>query len=194
MLTIGLTGGVASGKSKVSEYLLTLGAATISADIIGAEVLTRPHVISAIKSRFGSEAIVNGAVDKEFLRQEIFTNPDKRAELEALLHPLIRTEIKDQASKSQSDVVVVEVPLLIEAGWQDEFDQIWLISVAPDKQIERLMARDNIAFELARKMQISQLPDDVKKQHADIVIENNGSLSELKGKIAEHFSRIISEG
>jgi len=194
-MIIGLTGGIASGKSTAAEYLSKKGAEIIDADKISHKVSRRGNKgWKAVVNEFGEEILKeNKEFDREKLADIIFSDPNKRRKLESLLHPIIIYEMKEKAYKylSQNKIVVFMAPLLFEVGLDKFCDTVWVISADKEVQIKRLRERDGISREDALKRIDAQMSLQKKEEKADFVIENNDSKAALKEKIDHHWSKIL---
>src|SRR5579864_3111167 len=151
-LRIGLTGGIASGKSTVAQRFTELGVPVIDADVAArAVVAPGKRGLAEIAERFGSGVIAkNGELDRRALRNLIFSDPGSRRELEAILHPLIRADMEQSAEMAVGPYVVMAIPLLVEGGSQDRVDRILVVDVDEAAQLQRLLARDGCSMEEAR--------------------------------------------
>ncbi len=185
MLVIGLTGGIASGKSTVSAILRDLGATVIDGDAI-ARAVTRPGepAYQEIVATFGPGILKSdGSLDRRALGRKVFTDPDLRRTLNRITHPRIIAriaELVDQARERGDRVVVIEAPLLIEAGMQDMVDEVWVVLVDEETQVERLMARERYPEAEAQGRVEAQLPLAEKLKFAHRVIDNRGSVEETR--------------
>jgi dephospho-CoA kinase len=177
-VNIGLTGGYGSGKSSVSRLLATY----LDAELIDADVLCRTLLepdqegTRLLRKVFGDTFFSqDGSIDRNLLRQETFNNPAVKEELENILHPLVRSTIGDKSrlSRTQHSYLVVEVPLLFEVGWDDDFDITVLVRVPPDIAILRSVKRDNISAEEATRIIGLQLPMSYKEPRVDYIIDNS---------------------
>ncbi len=184
-IVVGLTGPIASGKSLALKYFADEGALGISADAVAAQVLTSPACYNRILTRFGSKIILtNGFLDKERLAAEVFGVPAKRKWLESLLHPEILKRINSLIKKSRKKIVVVEAPLLFEAGLAECFT--FTVCVDAPERDRRARARRRgwtPAQYAARKA--AQLSAEEKRSRADITLENGGPPRELKARIGQ---------
>lgn len=193
-MNIGLTGGIATGKSTVSEMLVNKGAILLDADQIAREVvLPGSPVLDMVFERFG-QAVRNadGSLDRQKLGDIVFADREARKELEGILHPAIREIMKERMSRAQLEhpevPVVADVPLLFESGLQHLYDEVLLVYVPEAIQIRRLMARDGIDEEQARLRIQAQLPIEDKKAMADIVIDNSGTLESTRKQIDQFWN------
>lgn len=180
MNIIGLTGGIACGKSTVSKILRSLGAKVIDADA-AAHALSQPQqpLYDAYVARFGAEILTaQGTLDRAAIGRIIFKDPNVRAEIDALAHPLIQAAVEQQmqAVCPNAPAVVLDVPLLFEAGWEALTDEVWVVSLPEDVQLVRLMERDPAMTEAEARARIAaQMPLSEKRAHADVVIDNSGT-------------------
>ncbi|CAI6022736.1 Dephospho-CoA kinase [Paenibacillus sp. JJ-100] len=180
-MNIGLTGGIATGKSSVSAYLASKGALLIDADVIAREVMMPGHPVSlAAVQRFG-QAILNedGTLDRKKLGSIVFQQPEERKALEAITHPAIRKEMRARAAeyelKHPDKLVVSDIPLLYESGLEKGFAEVMVVYVPREVQLERLMSRDQMTRADAEARIAAQMDIERKKERADIVIDNSGS-------------------
>ena len=187
--SVGLTGGVGSGKSTIGSMLSDRGAAVVDADVI-AHQLTRSGgaAIDALRNSFGAGAIANdGSLDRAYMRARVFSDAALRAKLEALLHPMIRTAMRELADKLVSDgatYVVQVVPLLVEGGrWRDYADRILLIDCSEATQLVRLRARVGIDEVTARQIIAAQATRAERLAVADDVLLNEAPLEEIAQRV-----------
>ena len=186
---IGLTGGIASGKTTVSDCFKKLGTQVIDADIISHEV-TEPSgsAFEEILSEFGSEILdENGLINRKKMRAIIFNDPSQKKILENIIHPKVRDEMFQRINKSDDHYLIVSVPLLVETGMHQIMDRNLLVDCSEDTQIERLMHRDKITLNEAKAILKNQASRSDRKKIADdlIVNENNVTLIELEDKVLE---------
>ena len=186
---IGLTGGVASGKTTVSDCFKKLGTQVIDADVISHEV-TEPSgsAFDEILSEFGSEILdEKGLINRKKMRVIIFNDPSQKKILENIIHPKVRDEMFQRINKSDDHYLIVSVPLLVETGMHQIMDRNLLIDCSEDTQIDRLMHRDKITLNEARAILKNQASRSDRKKIADdlIVNENNVTLIELESKVLE---------
>jgi dephospho-CoA kinase len=188
---IGLTGGIASGKSAVSQILQGLGMQVIDADGIAHEILATDAAIKQeVVAAFGAEVLTAaGAVDRGRLGNIIFQDAERRRVLERILHPLIRDELWKRAREGNDDVVL-EVPLLIEQGEHARVDLVVVVYAARECQIQRLMGRDTISREEAVSRIATQLPLEEKVSYAQYIINNNGSLEETEEQVLRFYQAV----
>ena len=179
---VGITGGIGSGKSAVTARLETLGVDVVDADL-AARVVVEPGqpALAAIAERFGKNILQqNGSLDRAALRKIVFEDSEARRWLEGVTHPAIRQEIENQLRGATSDYVVLSSPLLLEAKQHSFVNHVVVVDVTEDLQIARTTVRDNNNTALVRKIMSAQLPRGERVNRADEVIDNSGSLSDLK--------------
>jgi len=196
MLVIGLTGGVASGKTTVSEVLREEGAILIDADQIARE-LVQPQTPAwqELVRVFGNEILDrDGSIHRQKLASLIFSNPRRRSLLNRILHPRIKEEIsrrlKGIQQKDPEAIVVIDAPLLIETGGHREMDKVIVVVSTETQQIERLRRRNQLSEEQARAMLSSQMSLEEKTTVADYVICNEGSPEETRQKAKNVFKEL----
>ena len=188
-LRIGLTGGIASGKSTVSDFLAQLGAAIIDTDKIAREVVQPDSsALQAISERYGVEILnTDGSLRRDRLGEIVFANPAEKQWLEALLHPLIKArsaELAQLAAEKGVPAVVFDVPLLFESGWNEPVDAIWTVYVSPAVQRSRLKLRDGFTDEEVTARLEAQWPITEKAKRADVVINNEGTPAKTRRQVA----------
>lgn len=188
MRSIGLTGGIASGKSTVVELLREFGAATIDADRLGHQTYEPgTDTFNAVVAAFGDELVADdGTIDRRVLGGKVFGKPDQLKRLTDIVWPGIRALAAAELRRldaAGTKVAVLEAAVLIEAEWQDLVDEVWVVSVSPDAARERLMARNNMSAEDADARINSQLSNDERLRHADIVLDTDCPLDEVRGRV-----------
>lgn len=192
-MNIGLTGGIASGKSTVSAMLTELGAALVDADRIAREVVEPGTAeLSEIARAFGEDVLhEDGTLNRKRLGAIVFADAAQRKRLEQIVHPAIRRIMRQRmAELEKADpkrLVVVDVPLLFESGLQGMFERVMLVYVPPDVQLKRLMARDDLTREQALDRIGAQMPMERKRELADIIIDNSGSKDETREQVLQFW-------
>jgi len=179
MLRIGLTGGIASGKSLISDALARRGYPIVDADVISRELM-QPGApgYQACIDHFGQAVLDRqGRIDRAALRRKVFDDPAQRYWLESMLHPLIRARIEKRIESLDADLAFIVVPLLFESGFDQLVDLTLTIDCPRQVQLERLLQRDGIDRELANRMLDTQLSNDERLQRADLSIRNDGLLA-----------------
>jgi dephospho-CoA kinase len=196
MLIVGLTGGVASGKTTVSRVLKEEGAYILDADQMARE-LVQPHTPAWRKlvKVFGKDILrEDGSLHRKKLADKVFTNLRQRKLLNQILHPQIRKEMERRAKeigqKDPEAVVVIDAPLLVELGDHRKMDKLIVVTSTQKQQIERLKERDGISSEEALRILSSQMPVEDKVKLADFVIRNEGSRQETKKKTREVYKQL----
>ncbi|UCC59935.1 MAG: dephospho-CoA kinase [Dehalococcoidia bacterium] len=197
MIVIGLTGGIASGKSAVSGMLEQWGAVVIDADKVGHEAfLPDTDAWREVVATFGSEILdENGKIDRSKLADIVFRDPDALLRLNSIMHPLMYriVEHKIEALRDRCvDVVVLEAPLLIEAKWTDLVDQVWVVVAPESNVIDRLCNQKGFTEEQAKARINSQTTSSEKSKYADVVIENDSDLGSLREKLEDIWRRLRS--
>ena len=193
-MNIGLTGGIACGKSTVSDMLVRRGALLIDADRIAREVVEPgAPALGQVIERFGADLLLpDGSLNRKKLGERVFGNPGALKDLESLLHPPIRATIRarmqDYETQHPDKLVVVDVPLLYESGLQAMYKEIMVVYVPRAVQMERLMKRDSLTEEQAVQRLNAQMPIEKKKELADIVIDNSGTIEETEEQIERFWS------
>ena len=182
---IGLTGGIATGKSSVARMFEERGAVVIDADQLSREaVMPGTYGLARIVATFGDNLLLaDGTLDRASLRKIVFSDRVKRRQLEQILHPEIKKLAEERiaaASADNKELVFYMAPLLIEAGATERVDEIWVVTVQPAVQLERLMARDGINVEQAQAIIRSQMPLADKELYGRIVIDNSGTLEQTR--------------
>jgi len=192
-LRIGLTGGIASGKSTAARRFAELGIPVIDADESSRVVVEpgRPG-LAAIVDRFGSGILTAaGELDRRALRRLVFADPEKRRDLEAILHPLIRADMQERAKRAVGPYVVLAIPRLIEGGNRDRVDRILVVDAEEALQLERLMARDSVTPAEAHAMLDAQANRESRLKGADDVIRNSGTIEELREAVDRLHERYL---
>ncbi|MDD4601982.1 Dephospho-CoA kinase [bioreactor metagenome] len=190
MYVIALTGGIASGKSTVSAILRQLGAYIIDTDQIAHDI-TKPNQPAwmEIADRFGREFLLSdGHIDRKRLGETVFKYDDMRKLLEEITHPKIKEQVCreiDHAARQGFTIVVIDVPLLIEVGWQKMADEIWVVYVDEPTQLYRLMDRNQWTRQEALARIAAQMSLADKVSHANVVINNNSSLEVTRSQVIE---------
>ena len=197
MKIIGLTGGIGSGKSTVSKFLAHLGAVVIDADKVGHEVF-KPGTKAwqEVVDAFGQGIIsADGTIDRRKLGEIVFSNPGARAKLNQVTHPLIYEQVKsliEEYGKKGVAIIIVEAPLLLEVGWKSLVDEVWVTSASEATVIKRLKEQKGLleAQSLARIR--AQLTDEERIRQADVVIDTDCALDELKERVEALWRKLRS--
>lgn len=191
---VGITGGIGSGKSAVTDYLETKGVAVVDTDKV-ARLVVEPGTagLAAIAEYFGEEILQpGGELDRAALRKVVFDNPDKRKVLEGITHPLIREEIARQLSEAKSPYVVLASPLLLESGQNSFADYVVVVDVPESVQLSRTMVRDDNSEELVKSIMAAQLDRETRLSRADMSISNDGTLEELYARVDDLHQELLA--
>ena len=184
---IGLTGGIASGKSTVTSYLKAKGYPVIDADRVVHDLQVPGGALyRVLVEHFGREILdERGELDRAVLGQRIFSNPSERDWSNRVQGQLIRQALANARDRqaTQSDLFFMDIPLLIEQGYEGWFEAVWLVAVSKETQLKRLMERNHLSEVEAQERIVSQMPLEVKKNHADLVLDNNGDLAALYAQL-----------
>ncbi len=184
-MIIGLTGSIGSGKSTVSARLKSLGALILDADIIAREVVDiGTDGLKQIERVFGSEAIsADGRLDRKAVAKIVFEDSTKRKQLNDIIHPAVLNELKKRSSEQynvdHNRLIIWDVPLLIEAGWANLTDSVWLVTAPMQTRLERIIKRDGCTLSQAESRIRAQLSEDEKRRYSDEIIDNSCGLAEL---------------
>ena len=200
-MVLGVTGGIASGKSTVVAMLQRLGAQIVSADQLSRE-LVEPgsSALSALMKRFGGTILnADGTLNRQQLGTIVFADEEARHDLEAILHPAI-AELSQQRLRQaaeqvgQDGLVVYEAPLLYEAGAEGRVDKVLSIVVDDQVQLRRLMGRDNSDADVAQQRIDAQMPQGEKARRADYIIDNSAGLEQLQRQVEELYGQLLAGG
>ncbi|MEB3322209.1 MAG: dephospho-CoA kinase [Synechococcaceae cyanobacterium] len=187
---IGLTGGIATGKSTAGRLLRErFGVPVLDADRFARQALA-PGSPASLKvlERYGAAVRGSDGIDRAALGRIVFTDPRERRWLEQLIHPLVRERFAGELERlASAPVVVLMVPLLFEAGFEPLCSEIWLVDCGEERQLERLQARDGLGEAEARSRIAAQWPMATKRARADLVLDNRGTVDQLAGKLRERL-------
>lgn len=195
MLRIGLTGGIATGKSTVSNYLKELAYPLVDADVI-ARQLVEPgqEGLKRLVVRFGRGILdESGALNRQVFGQRLFGDAQLRQEVDQLLHPLIYEALEAESQRlaqAGAQLAFFDIPLLYETGYDQKMDQVWVVYLPHDLQVERLMARNGWGQDQAEAAIASQASIETKRQRADLVIDNQGTLAATFAQVDQALSRL----
>lgn len=186
MYVVGLTGGIGSGKSAAAAMFAELGASVVDTDAI-AHMLTRPHgaAIGPIRAAFGEQVIApDGALDRAAMRRLAFSEPQAKRRLEQILHPMIRDDCERQIRGAEGPYVILVVPLLVESGaYRERVDRVVVVDCPEQLQVERVGARSGLPADEVRAIMEAQASRSERLAVADDVINNGGSLSDLRPQV-----------
>ena len=189
---IGVTGGIATGKSTVMAILGELGADCIDADRVYGDLIQPGLPLwERLRSRFGNDIVADsGQIDRRALGRIVFADPRKLALLDALTHPAVVAEVVRRTEASDADVVAIEAVKLIESGLSARCDQVWLVVADRDAQITRLIARNELSLAEAEQRLASQPPDAGRREAADVIIDNSGTGHALRESVRSHWDAL----
>lgn len=196
MLKVGLTGNIAAGKSSVADVWRSMGASIVDADELARRAVepgTPAH--SAIAAQWGPWVLEDGgALDRAALRRIVFADPDARERLEGIVHPAVaalRDELYRDAESRGEKLVVADIPLLFEVGMADDFDVVVLVDAPEETRLARLVQDRGLGAEEARRMIAAQMPSELKRARADVVIENTGTRGDLQDRARDVWRDLV---
>lgn len=191
MLVVGLTGGVGSGKSTVARLFAELGVPVIDTDLLARELVEPGEpAFEEVVVAFGPEIVAeDGRLDRRRLRDMVFRNPQKRLQLEAILHPRIREAVRERIQALEAPYCLVAIPLLVETGQRDLVDRVLVIDAAPEVQLSRAATRDGVPEEQVRAIMASQASRAERLAAADDVIVNDGGVEQLRTCVTDLHAR-----
>jgi len=198
MKTIGLTGGIGSGKSTVSQLLVELGAFVIDADKVGHEIyLPGKEAWKQVTAAFSQDILApDQTIDRKKLGAIVFGSEDARKKLNSIVHPLMFTDIgrriKEKRAEGFTKPIVIEAAILIEANWLPLADEVWLVVTNKNAVIDRVASQRGMSTKETEARIASQLSDAERHKYATLVIENDGSLDDLKKKVQTAWSRVAA--
>lgn len=200
MVVIGLTGGIAAGKSTIAQELARLGAVVIDADKVGHEAYAPgTEGWRLVREAFGERVVApDGTIDRRALGAIVFADPAQRDRLQTIVWPLIKRMIAERLAElrktNAAPAAVVEAAVLLEAGWEDLMDQVWVVIVPPKVAIERLVARNGLTPEQARARLAAQLSNEERARRADVVIDNARPLDETLAQVRRLWQQLAVAG
>jgi dephospho-CoA kinase len=194
MVRVGLTGGIASGKSLVAAELAARGATIIDSDVLAREVVEPgTPALAAIIERFGADVVQDGRLDRARLAQIVFADPLARRDLERIVHPAVRARAAElERAAGDAAVVVHVIPLLIETGQQENFDLVVTVDADHETQVQRLMARNGFTRAEAEARIAAQASREERTLVADVVLDNTGSVTQLREQIDALWAELSS--
>ncbi|MGE5676528.1 MAG: dephospho-CoA kinase [Pseudomonadota bacterium] len=198
-MVIGLTGGIASGKSTVSAKLKELGAAVIDADIVAREVVSKGEIAyNKIVQSFGEGILLpSGQINRKKLGSVVFADKEKLALLNSITHPEITSRIQERVRELKAageKVIVVDAAILIEMGLYKYVDSVWVVAVDRETQIKRLIERDRFDYKEAENRINSQFTNEMRRKYANVIIDNGKSVEEVGKRLEELWNNIIAGG
>jgi dephospho-CoA kinase len=186
MISIGLTGGIASGKSTVSRYLQEKGIAVFDCDESAKKAVAKGSVcLAKIVKAFGDEILnPDGTMNRKAVSELVFGHPKKLGQLNSIVHNWVSQKCREFLSqKSSEKIVVLDMPLLIECEWYKNVDKVWLVKISPEEQIKRAMLRSQMTSEEVKRRIASQMSLKDKEAYADVILDNSGSVENLKKQV-----------
>lgn len=195
MKVIALTGGIGAGKSLVANFFFTLGAEIIDADQLARNAVERGSVgFDEVVTKFGDEILKDGDIDRRKLGELIFSNPEKRKVLEAIIHPKVQQALAEaRKNLADDEILIYEIPLLVETNSASKFDLVITVEAPLDQRIERLKSRGLHQSEIEKRIANQATPAQ-RKALANIVIDNDGSEEELLRKVEEIWEELNAPG
>lgn len=195
LLVVGLTGGIGSGKSTVARMLAARGATVIDTDAIAREVVEPGQpAYAAVVDRFGPSVVgTNGRLDRAALADVAFADPQARADLNAIVHPAVAGVVREGVAAARAagaQMVVLEVPLLVEAGWDDMVGSVVVVDCPEDVAVRRLVEQRGMSEADVRRRMAAQVPRATRLAKADIVLDNSGSLDDLTRQVEAMWERL----
>ncbi|RKD23794.1 dephospho-CoA kinase [Ammoniphilus oxalaticus] len=194
-MIVGLTGSIACGKTTVANMFKEMGCPIVDADLVAREVvMPGERGLQLVSERFGADVLAeDGTLNRKALGKIIFDEPAARADLNAILHPLIRQrmqEKKEEALQSDSPFVIMDIPLLYENEHETTVDYVVVVYIPEHVQLDRLMQRDGFSAQEAKKRIASQMDIEEKRKRADYVIDNDGSLENTRRQVEKIFNQL----
>lgn len=193
VLRVGLTGGIASGKSTVANLFAVRGVPVIDTDEISRAVVAPGQpALAAITRAFGSGVLdADGALDRRRMRELIFSDPARRQQLESILHPMILGELKRLSAQAGGPYQILVIPLLVEGGLEGAVDRILVVDVPRERQVERLLQRDAEDEQQADAIMAAQAPRQARLAKANDVITNDGTIADLESQVERLHERYL---
>ena len=195
-MIIGLTGGIASGKSTAAKYLGEKGASVIDADKLGHRAYeSDTEAFRKVAEAFGADVVgADGQIDRKVLGGKVFGDPAALDRLTGIIWPeiarLALAAFEESRSARPDDIIVLEAAVMLEAGWEPMVDEVWVVIVDPDTAVARATARDGVDADAVRKRIASQLSNDARREKADLVIDNSGDEAALRARLDAAWGRI----
>ena len=196
MKRIGLTGSIGAGKSTVARLLRDRGIRVLDADVVARAVSNSKEVLEAVRETFGTEFVLENGLNRAKLATLVFQKPEARAQLNAIIHPPVRTEMNRQQLELEASgarVVVQDIPLLFESKLEQLFDAVILVDAPLETRIARVMARDGISREAVLARDGAQMPASEKRKKASVTLQNTGLESELEAQLTSALKKLQIE-
>jgi len=194
MLRVALTGGIGSGKTAVSDYLETLGVMVLDADRFAHQVTAKGEdAVTEIANLLGPAVIdADGHLDRAAVREQVFTDPEKRAALESIVHPRVRRKMNEAASQATGPYVIFSIPLLIETDQADNFDRIVVVEAARERRAERVLERSGLDRQAFSSIDDAQASDVDRRNAATDLLNNDGNLESLHAEVHALHKRLTA--
>ena len=194
MLRVALTGGIGSGKTAVSDYLETLGVMVLDADRFAHQVTAKGEdAVTEIANLLGPAVIdADGHLDRAAVREQVFTDPEKRAALESIVHPRVRRKMNEAASQATGPYVIFSIPLLIETGQADNFDRVVVVEATRERRAERVLERSGLDRQAFLSIDDAQASDVDRRNAATDLLNNDGNLESLHAEVHALHKRLTA--
>jgi len=194
MLRVALTGGIGSGKTAVSDYLETLGVMVLDADRFAHQVTAKGEdAVTEIANLLGPAVIdADGHLDRAAVREQVFTDPEKRAALESIVHPRVRRKMNEAASQATGPYVIFSIPLLIETDQADNFDRVVVVEAARERRAERVLERSGLDRQAFLSIDDAQASDVDRRNAATDLLNNDGNLESLHAEVNALHKRLTA--
>lgn len=190
-MILGLTGGIATGKSTVSRYFIEKGFLVICADEIAKEIMEEKNILNEITKEFGEEMVLDGVLNRKKMREYVFMLESRVKKLNNITHPLIIEKIRNEIKKYKEEkLIIVDIPLLFEGNYEYLIDKVLLVSCKKEIQLQRVIKRDEVSNENAQNLIDKQLTLEEKESRADFIIQNNETIEELYKKIDDFLEKL----
>ncbi|MEC8407987.1 MAG: dephospho-CoA kinase [Bacteroidota bacterium] len=193
MLKVGITGGIGSGKSTVSRFFSELGVPVYDSDQRAKSLMQHDDsIIIKIKKEFGDDSYLNNVLNRSHIAEIVFKNELKLKQLNAIVHPVVRTDFNNWLSQnSNAKFVIKEAAIMIESGAYKDLDKLIVVNANREQKIKWIKKRDHLLLEDIENRIQNQLSDKIRNQYADFIIENNSSKKELKQQVLSIYNKLI---
>ena len=194
MLKVGITGGIGSGKSTVSSFFSELGVPVYDSDQRAKSLMQLDDsIISQIKKEFGDNSYLNNKLNRSYIAEIVFKNESKLKQLNAIVHPAVRTDFNNWLSQnSNAKFVIKEAAIMIESGAYKDLDKLIVVNANRDQKIKWIKKRDHLLTQEIENRIQNQLSDEIRNQYADFIIENNSDKKELKEHVLSIYNKLLS--
>lgn len=194
MWVLGVTGGIGSGKTTVTDLFASYGIKVVDADVVARHIMDKGSpALKAVEERYGTQALqADGSLNRAWLREKIFQEPAEKDWLNALTHPLIREQLIEQLQQADSPYVILSAPLLVENNLTRFCDRVLVVDVSPDTQRERTVKRDNVSAAQVEQIIKAQAPREKRLAAADDIINNDGAINDLTPQVAKLHQQYLN--